>query len=46
MGSYAGSDQPLLAELALRGRFVELREPLFEHREHAGRSINEFPNTP
>ena len=45
VGTYAGSDQPLLADLALRGRFVEIREPLFEHREHAGRSITVFPNT-
>ena len=45
IGTYAGSDQPLLADLALRGRFVEIREPLFEHREHAGRSITAFPNT-
>jgi glycosyltransferase involved in cell wall biosynthesis len=45
MGSYAGSDQPLLAELALRGRFVEVHEPLLEHREHAGRSITAFPNS-
>ena len=45
VGTYSGSDQPLLADLALRGRFVEIREPLFEHREHAGRSITAFPNT-
>jgi glycosyltransferase involved in cell wall biosynthesis len=45
MGSYAGSDQPLLAELALHGRFVEIPKPLLEHREHAARSITAYPNT-
>ena len=44
MGNYAGSDHPLLAELALRGRFVEIPEALFEHREHAERSITAYPN--
>lgn len=31
---YRGSDRVLLAEMALRGRFVKLTEPLFLHREH------------
>ena len=44
LGSYSGSDQPLLAELALSGRFVEVPEPLFEHREHAGRSVTAYSN--
>ena len=44
MANYAGSDHPLLAELALRGRFVEVPEALFEHREHAERSITAYPN--
>ena len=44
MGNYAGSDHPLLAELALRGRFVEIPAALFEHREHAERSITAYPN--
>jgi len=44
MGNYAGSDHPLLAELALKGRFVEVPEALFEHREHADRSITAYPN--
>ena len=38
MDAYVGSDQALLAELALRGRFVVLREPLFKNRDHVGRS--------
>ena len=43
-GNYSGSDHPLLAELALRGRFFEVPEPLFEHGEHAGRSVTAYPN--
>ena len=43
-GNYSGSDHPLLAELALRGRFFEVPEPLFEHGEHAGRSVTLYPN--
>ncbi|MDH3499489.1 MAG: glycosyltransferase [Acidimicrobiia bacterium] len=38
-GSYSGSDRTLLAELALRGPFVELDDPLFSIRQHAGRSV-------
>lgn len=34
IGSYVGSDRILLAELALRGRFVDVEEPLFCRREH------------
>jgi glycosyltransferase involved in cell wall biosynthesis len=44
LGHYSGSDHPFLAELALRGRFVEIPEPLFEHREHEGRSVTAYPN--
>ena len=36
--AYVGSDQTLLAELALRGRFAILREPLFKNRDHGTRS--------
>jgi glycosyltransferase involved in cell wall biosynthesis len=39
IGSFAQSDRVLLAELALHGRFVELEEPFFHHREHPGRSM-------
>jgi hypothetical protein len=38
IGSYVGSDLVLLAALALRGRFQQIPEILFEHREHKGRS--------
>lgn len=36
-GTYTGSDRVLLAEMALRGPWVKLPEPLFLHREHGGR---------
>jgi glycosyltransferase involved in cell wall biosynthesis len=36
-GTYSGSDRVLLAEMALRGPWVSVPEPLFLHREHAGR---------
>ena len=39
IGAFAQSDRVLLAELALRGRFVECAEPWFLHREHPGRSM-------
>jgi glycosyltransferase involved in cell wall biosynthesis len=41
-GNYPSSDNPLLAELALRGRFRELDEDLFLRRDHAGRSMRKF----
>ena len=40
IGSYRGSDRGLLAELALRGRFLQGPEPLFVHRDHAGRFVH------
>lgn len=36
-GTYAGSDKVLLAEMALRGPFVKIPDPLFLHREHSQR---------
>lgn len=42
IGSYAGSDRVLLGELALHGRFFEIPEYLFFHREHPERSANVF----
>jgi glycosyltransferase involved in cell wall biosynthesis len=36
-GAYRGSDRALLAEMALRGRFVRVAEPLLRNREHAAR---------
>jgi glycosyltransferase involved in cell wall biosynthesis len=37
-GAYPSSDHVLLAELALVGSFVEVPEPLFQRRWHAGMS--------
>lgn len=42
LGPYNAHDRPLLAELALHGRFVFVPEPLFLNREHADRSIRAF----
>jgi glycosyltransferase involved in cell wall biosynthesis len=36
-GAYSGSDRVLLAEMALRGPWVSLPDPLFLHREHEDR---------
>ncbi|WP_165865565.1 glycosyltransferase family 2 protein [Vallicoccus soli] len=44
-GGYPNSDNPLLAELALRGRFLELDEELFHRRDHPGRSMRAFTTT-
>lgn len=41
-GPYPSSDNPLLAELALRGRFVEVDQDLLLRREHPGRSMRMF----
>jgi glycosyltransferase involved in cell wall biosynthesis len=41
-GNYPSSDNPLLAELALRGRFLELDDDLFLRRDHEGRSMRKF----
>jgi glycosyltransferase involved in cell wall biosynthesis len=38
-GSYTGSDRTLMAELALRGPFIEIPDHLFAIRQHAGRSV-------
>lgn len=40
LGPYPDADRVTLVELALRGRLGAVREPLFLHREHAGRSVN------
>lgn len=37
---YRGSDRAILAELALRGRFLTLPERLFLNRDHPGRFIH------
>jgi glycosyltransferase involved in cell wall biosynthesis len=39
IGNYIASDRVLLSELALRGRFQRVEEPLFLHRDHPGRSV-------
>lgn len=39
---YADSDRVLLAELALRGRFVQLAEPLFHRRVHDQQVTSRF----
>ena len=38
IGGYVGSDLILLGRLALAGKFVQVPEVLFFHREHSGRS--------
>jgi glycosyltransferase involved in cell wall biosynthesis len=43
IGSYVGSDRVLLAQLGLFGRFVEVPEVLFQHREHRQRSTRAIP---
>ena len=44
IGSYGSSDRILLAELALRGRFYQIQEPLFFRRMHAGGSVPSNPD--
>jgi glycosyltransferase involved in cell wall biosynthesis len=44
IGSYAGSDKVLLAELALLGRFHQLPETLFFRRAHEGSSVAATPD--
>lgn len=43
--SYTDSDRTLLAEAALYGRFFEIPERLFLHRQHAGSSCKANPIT-
>ena len=43
IGDYVGSDRVLLVELGIRGRFYEVSDPLFLHREHKMRSTRFFP---
>jgi glycosyltransferase involved in cell wall biosynthesis len=44
LAAFAGSDRNLLAELALRGPFVEVPEILFQRRDHPGTSTRQFPS--
>lgn len=41
---FPGGDKVLLAEMALRGSFIELQEPLFQLRAHSGRSVASMPS--
>jgi glycosyltransferase involved in cell wall biosynthesis len=43
LGGYVGSDRVMLSELALHGRFFEIPDYLFFHREHPLRSTKAFP---
>lgn len=43
MDCYVASDRILRAELALRGRFRIVPEPLFLNRDHPGRSVRALP---
>ncbi|MGA7934844.1 MAG: hypothetical protein WCA35_14965 [Kovacikia sp.] len=40
MGTYYGTDKVLLADLSLRGQFVEIPEPLFLNRRHPSQSAS------
>lgn len=44
LSDYAGCDRVLLAQIALMGRFYEVPEVLFLHREHKKRSTMEYKN--
>ncbi|AKU15933.1 glycosyltransferase family 2 protein [Luteipulveratus mongoliensis] len=46
LGAYNGADTVLLTELALRGRWQQIPEPLFYNRRHAGSSaVDKSPET-
>ncbi|NED95098.1 glycosyltransferase family 2 protein [Phytoactinopolyspora alkaliphila] len=42
IGPYTSSDRTLFLELALLGRFYEVPEVLFLHRQHAQRSVHQY----
>lgn len=44
IGSYANSDEVLLRELTLYGSLVQLPDPLFHSRDHAGNSVRAHPS--
>jgi glycosyltransferase involved in cell wall biosynthesis len=44
IGSYANSDEVLLRELTLYGSLVQLPDPLFHSRDHAGNSVRSHPS--
>lgn len=39
-GSYHGADRVIMAEMALRGKLVEVPEPLLLHRDHPDRYVH------
>ena len=45
LGSFIEHDRPLLYQLALHGPLIEIDEPLFFDREHAGRSVRAYDHT-
>jgi len=44
IGAFGSSDRVLLSELALRGTFYRIEEPLFYRRVHAGGSVASNPD--
>jgi glycosyltransferase involved in cell wall biosynthesis len=40
---FADGDRCMLVELGLRGNYHRIKDPLFFHREHAGRFTHQFP---
>ncbi len=44
IGAYTGSDKILLCELALRGPFHQIQDPLFFRRYHESGSLAQHPN--
>ncbi|MBK7665077.1 MAG: glycosyltransferase family 2 protein [Sterolibacteriaceae bacterium] len=43
IADYTDSDRTLLGEIALYGKFAEVRQPLFYHRIHAESSVRQNP---
>lgn len=43
IAAYPGSDRGLLVQLGLRARFARVPDNLLLHREHAGRSVKQYP---
>lgn len=43
LGPFVSHDRPLVAELALHGRFTRIDDVLFLNREHPDRSIRAYP---
>lgn len=43
-GDFADGDRCMLAELGLYGNYHRIKEPLFFHREHAGRFTHQYPS--